>query len=493
MDKENTHVKEYISLAEGGKMKHFIILLAIFAISHSLFADSSITRGPDIGEIYYIGPTATQPSAIYHTIDFGETTTCVDSTLDTNINFGSITADLTPGVLYGYSSPENLYISIDYGQEGSWVHRGSNYLGGPSGRNEGHLYKGFAQHSEDYGMSFINHQCQGLFGTLKSTEIDNEDNVGYILVRQSGILDSLWLLITYDNYENLEVQHVFNDYIGTNYLTRGNANGELYLYRHHSQHGKNILYSNDYGESWEIKSTFNCPNLPIKGIVGGRQPGELYMLVEYVQLMHSIIRTDIYHSTDFGETFTVYNAFSYGPEPYYANFIATPIEGTSPLTVQFTDISSGENNQEWQWDFDGDGEIDSTEQNPEYTYEELGTFTVSLTIFWTGQAEMTATQEIAVTDSVSINNEDLQITNCELSNHPNPFNPVTTISFDLTTELTENTEINIYNIKGQKVEQISVVRGKTSVSWNADEFSSGIYFYKLNTADSPVKKMVLLK
>jgi hypothetical protein len=81
------------------------------------------------------------------------------------------------------------------------------------------------------------------------------------------------------------------------------------------------------------------------------------------------------------------------------------------------------------------------------------------------------------------------------TNHPNPFNPSTTISFSFTTEYTENAEIQIYNIKGQKVDQISVVSGQTSAIWNAERFGSGIYFYKLsvNGKTEAVKKCMLLK
>ncbi|MFC1898101.1 T9SS type A sorting domain-containing protein [Candidatus Cloacimonadota bacterium] len=90
-----------------------------------------------------------------------------------------------------------------------------------------------------------------------------------------------------------------------------------------------------------------------------------------------------------------------------------------------------------------------------------------------------------------------------LSNYPNPFNPSTTITFSLDTELKENAELSIYNLKGQKIKTLTtnschpeLVEG--SVIWNGTDnsnnpVSSGIYYYKLNIPNSPVKKMVLLK
>ncbi|AKB52189.1 cell surface protein [Methanosarcina barkeri str. Wiesmoor] len=62
-----------------------------------------------------------------------------------------------------------------------------------------------------------------------------------------------------------------------------------------------------------------------------------------------------------------------------ANFTATPTSGNAPLTVNFTDQSTG-NISSYAWDFDNDGTVDSTEQNPIYTYSVAGTYTVNLTV-----------------------------------------------------------------------------------------------------------------
>jgi PKD repeat protein/nitrous oxidase accessory protein NosD len=62
-----------------------------------------------------------------------------------------------------------------------------------------------------------------------------------------------------------------------------------------------------------------------------------------------------------------------------ANFTANPTSGVEPLTVSFLDTSTGPVDS-WQWDFDNDSVIDSTEQNPTHTYTAPGTYTVSLTI-----------------------------------------------------------------------------------------------------------------
>ncbi|MFC1999896.1 PKD domain-containing protein [Chloroflexota bacterium] len=62
-----------------------------------------------------------------------------------------------------------------------------------------------------------------------------------------------------------------------------------------------------------------------------------------------------------------------------AAFSYEPASGRAPLTVQFTDNSTGQVTS-YTWDFDGDGAADSTEQNPSYVFKESGVFTVSLTV-----------------------------------------------------------------------------------------------------------------
>jgi|GEM_PF-1083190 len=101
----------------------------------------------------------------------------------------------------------------------------------------------------------------------------------------------------------------------------------------------------------------------------------------------------------------------------------------------------------------------------------------------------------------STGQEDVLNNNFNLYNFPNPFNPNTTIYF--TTENTEtNTEILIYNIKGQKIKTLEVRNLKLGINeiiWdgtdsNNKSVSSGIYFYKMKAGQySSMKKMILMK
>ncbi len=62
--------------------------------------------------------------------------------------------------------------------------------------------------------------------------------------------------------------------------------------------------------------------------------------------------------------------------PPVANFVADKTEGTTPLTVKFTDTSTNSPTG-WEWNF-GDGTQTSIEQNPEHVFSGKGTYNVTL-------------------------------------------------------------------------------------------------------------------
>jgi uncharacterized repeat protein (TIGR01451 family) len=82
-----------------------------------------------------------------------------------------------------------------------------------------------------------------------------------------------------------------------------------------------------------------------------------------------------------------------------------------------------------------------------------------------------------------------------IGNYPNPFNPVTEISFNLPNAM--YVQLEIYNIMGQKVATVVdgfLEAGQHTVQWDASSFSSGVYFYRLTAGDLiETKKMMLLK
>jgi len=80
-------------------------------------------------------------------------------------------------------------------------------------------------------------------------------------------------------------------------------------------------------------------------------------------------------------------------------------------------------------------------------------------------------------------------------NYPNPFNPSTIISYSV--PKAKYVRVAIYNSIGQEIEiLVSEVKeaGIYEITFNASEYSSGVYFYGLNAGEfSSVKKMILIR
>jgi len=82
-----------------------------------------------------------------------------------------------------------------------------------------------------------------------------------------------------------------------------------------------------------------------------------------------------------------------------------------------------------------------------------------------------------------------------MNNYPNPFNPMTTIQYNLPSD--EFVELTIYNINGKEVERLVSeyqTSGMYTVNWDASHLTSGTYLYKLAAGDfTATKRMILVK
>ncbi len=108
--------------------------------------------------------------------------------------------------------------------------------------------------------------------------------------------------------------------------------------------------------------------------------------------------------------------------------------------------------------------------------------------------------DIEITNYVGVEDQ-VQIAHTALfQNSPNPFNPSTTISFQIPS--IQSVKLEIYNVRGQRVKSLvneKLSKGYHSFIWNGKNdmgksVSSGIYFYRLTTdTHHQVKKMMMLK
>jgi PKD repeat protein/glucose/arabinose dehydrogenase len=84
------------------------------------------------------------------------------------------------------------------------------------------------------------------------------------------------------------------------------------------------------------------------------------------------------------------------PSPVAA-FSGTPLSGTAPLNVQFTDQSTGSPTS-WSWDFENNGSVDATSQNPSHAFSQPGLYSVKLTV-----ANGNGTNSLTKTNYVTVN------------------------------------------------------------------------------------------
>ncbi|MFC1888017.1 FG-GAP-like repeat-containing protein, partial [Candidatus Cloacimonadota bacterium] len=147
-------------------------------------------------------------------------------------------------------------------------------------------------------------------------------------------------------------------------------------------------------------------------------------------------------------------------------------------------------------------EIDQAEDltYTDITVENELSYEYYVTALYSGGYESEATNTVEVYVTGSEGNDFPAIETKLLGNYPNPFNPNTVISFQVSSEISrEEMKLLIYNINGQLIKQYSVFDYQSSIEWNGKDYNgvdmpSGIYLYQLNAGDYlKTNKMLLLK
>jgi hypothetical protein len=84
-------------------------------------------------------------------------------------------------------------------------------------------------------------------------------------------------------------------------------------------------------------------------------------------------------------------------------------------------------------------------------------------------------------------------------NYPNPFNPSTKIRFDISSEVknSDNVRLIVFDVLGKEIETLvneNLRPGSYEIVWDASNYTSGIYFYKIFSGSfSNTNKMMLIK
>jgi PKD repeat protein len=151
-----------------------------------------------------------------------------------------------------------------------------------------------------------------------------------------------------------------------------------------------------YGTGVTIPSSGNPVTITVPGIYGGSDPLDQKLIVQGsilpgdpIEFYIDDIQAQCYDVEEGGEWMTTY-PFQSGavtelnlrisPEIPQADFAANVTQGISPLSVDFTDLSTGIVTA-WEWNF-GDGSANVTDKNPEHTFTAVvnTTYTVTLTV-----------------------------------------------------------------------------------------------------------------
>ena len=82
-------------------------------------------------------------------------------------------------------------------------------------------------------------------------------------------------------------------------------------------------------------------------------------------------------------------------------------------------------------------------------------------------------------------------------NYPNPFNPSTKIRYDIPKRSSGETTLKVYDQLGREIATLvneKLSPGSYEINWDAADFASGVYYYKLVSGSfTETKKMVLVK
>ncbi|MFL2988573.1 MAG: T9SS type A sorting domain-containing protein, partial [Candidatus Neomarinimicrobiota bacterium] len=131
-------------------------------------------------------------------------------------------------------------------------------------------------------------------------------------------------------------------------------------------------------------------------------------------------------------------------------------------------------------------------------YNTEGNTTTLMVVAPEGKELFTAIGNFEIVETLAANSNDyLDVVNPEVislgSAYPNPFNPTT--SFELSVGNAGHVTMNVYNVMGQVVETLvnnTMDAGNYNITWDAANFSSGMYVVKAETANGLASQKVML-
>lgn len=282
------------------------------------------------------------------------------------------------------------------------------------------------------------------------------------------------------------------------------ANGTIYA----ATWGEGLFVSKNEGTSWEAANS-GLENLKIQNI-----------LLKNNQLIAATYGGGIYHSVDAGNSWTkstidcnfIWSLTSSPNGNLYAATYGNGVYKSEDNGMNWTKLG---NNQKAEFIYSVSVDKNETVyasglSSEMYSYtaangewksislpkEEVSSIYINETdaVVYAGTKKGSIYSVTNSTTAVENNSE--MPTEFSLSqNYPNPFNPTTTIQFTVVKQ--EVIKLVIYNTLGEEVKTLinaNYAPGKYTVAFDASEFASGLYIYRISNASRMItKKMMLLK
>lgn len=482
------------------KLKMILIIFLTFYGINQLKAQS---MGQNAGEIYltfgwYYESGGTEYSAVLHSDDFGRTFSVLDTIIviypDYFFDAGWVMADATPGVLYRYTGPA-FYRSMDHANTWESVDGLPNYSSYATGNVENEIFRrsGNVLYKSTDNASTWTQQNDSVTGWLVSGRIPGE--IIYFNVFDNGYNNPVDVIVNHSLNDGADFasSHIDTTVTGVRlwgmnpWLYKGSLDGEFYLVSWWPGGLFKIFHSIDYGQSFTLQYEQEIPEYcHYLYFTSGRGECEFYITIYQPLCTCSpgYARFTLLHSNDCGKTFSEYfheMTPTYTGEPSsVAHMIAVDTEPE-----------------------DG-GVVEGAGKYPEDDLVTLIAHPMQNFVFsnWSENGTvlcedpklvLTADKTRRIVASFNnISNVSNNENEYPLTLYPNPANRTITIKLPNAFDF-ENSFVEIYDIRGQRIAVIPILESKSIIDVSA--FQAGIYSYRLksNNTYKYVGKLSIVK
>jgi hypothetical protein len=171
-------------------------------------------------------------------------------------------------------------------------------------------------------------------------------------------------------------------------------------------------------------------------------------------------------------------------------FSALPLEGTAPLTVQFTDESVG-HPVSYKWDFQNDGTYDAFDPDPVFTFQDPGLFSVRLWVMNEYEADSITYTDYILVDTTTGITDLFPLSGPKLIIYPNPAKDKLYIDYTLMKEMPESVEIIFAS--GLIILQTDFVKYSDRIIYlDINEYPPGIYLVRTYLKNKVMNNSVII-